>query len=99
MPNEGGNTNAGYCQLKQTASGSFMVNLKAGNHEAILTSETYTTKLGAKGGIVSVQLNPPNDDRYERKNSVHREPYFVLKSTNGETIGTSELYSSASPRD
>ena len=87
---------AGYYDLKQTASGGFMFNLKAGNHEVILTSEPYTTKQAAQGGIASVQANSPNDDRYERKSSVRGEPYFVLKATNGETIGKSEMYSSAS---
>ena len=87
---------AGYYDLKQTASGSYMFNLKAGNHEVILTSEPYTTKQAAQGGIASVQANSPNDDRYDRKSSVRGEPYFVLKATNGETIGKSEMYSSAS---
>ena len=73
-----------------------MFNLKAGNHEVILTSDTYSTKQAAEGGIASVQANSPNDERYERKNSIRGEPYFVLKATNGETIGKSEMYSSAS---
>ena len=87
---------AGYYALTKTASGDYMFNLKAGNHEIILTSEMYTTKQAAQGGIASVQTNSPNDDRYERKSSVRGEPYFVLKATNGETIGKSEMYSSAS---
>lgn len=87
---------AGYYDLKKTASGGYMFNLKAGNHEVILTSEMYTTKQAAEGGIASVKTNSTSDDRYERKSSVRSEPYFVLKSTNGQTIGKSEMYSSAS---
>ena len=87
---------AGYYDLKQTASGSYMFNLKAGNHEVILTSEMYTTKEAAQGGIASVQTHSKSDDRYERKSSARSEPYFVLKATNGETIGKSEMYSSPS---
>jgi uncharacterized protein YegP (UPF0339 family) len=86
----------GYYDLKKTVSGGFMFNLRAGNHEVILTSETYNTKEAAEGGIASVQTNSPNDERYERKKSVRDEPYFVLKATNGQTIGKSEMYSSAS---
>ena len=86
----------GYYDLKKTASGSYMFNLKAGNHEVILTSETYTAKQAAEGGIASVQTNSPNDERYERKSSVRGEPYFVLKASNCETIGKSAMYSSAS---
>src|SRR2546429_949500 len=87
---------AGYYDLKKMASGGFMFNLKAGNHEVILTSETYSTKQAAEGGIASVQANSPHDERYERKKSIREEPYFVLKAANGETIGKSEMYSSAS---
>lgn len=87
---------SGYYDLKKTASGGYMFNLKAGNHEVILTSETYNTKQAAEGGIASVQTNSPHNDRYERKSSVRSEPFFVLKSTNGQTIGKSEMYSSAS---
>ena len=73
-----------------------MFNLKAGNHEVILTSETYNTKQAAEGGIASVQTNSPDNERYERKSSARGEPFFVLKATNGQTIGKSEMYSSAS---
>ena len=66
-----------------------MFNLKAGNHEVILTSETYNTKQAAESGIASVQTNSPNDERYERKKSTGGEPFFVLKATNGQTIGSS----------
>jgi len=86
----------GYYDLKKTASGNYMFNLKAGNHEVILTSETYNTKQAAEGGIASVQTNSPDNERYERKSSARGEPFFVLKATNGQTIGKSEMYSSAS---
>jgi uncharacterized protein YegP (UPF0339 family) len=86
---------AGYFELK--ASGSqYMFNLKAGNHEVILTSEQYTAKKGAQDGIDSVKANAPNNDRYERKVAKNGAPYFVLKAANGQAIGHSEMYSSAS---
>lgn len=87
---------ASYFDLKAAAGGQFMFNLKAGNHEVILTSERYTTKQGAMGGIASVQKNAPSDDRYQRKVATDKSPYFVLTAANGETIGKSEMYSSAS---
>jgi uncharacterized protein len=89
---------AGWYVLKKSGD-QFMFNLKAGNGEVILTSERYTTKSGAQNGISSVQTNSPKDERYERKSSKAGEPYFVLKAANGEPIGTSEMYSSASARD
>lgn len=90
----------GYYELKKsTSSGKYSFNLKAGNHETILTSESYFTKAGAKTGIASVQVNGKLDARFEKKVSVRKEPYFVLKAGNGEPIGTSEMYSAEAARD
>ena len=86
---------SGWYVLKRSGD-QFMFNLKAGNGEIILTSERYTSKDGAKNGIGSVQTNSPKDERYERKTSTSGQPYFVLKAANGEVIGRSEMYSSAS---
>lgn len=86
---------AGYFELK--ASGTqYMFNLKSGNHEVILTSERYTSKQGAQGGIASVKTNSPHDSRYQRKVATNGSPFFVLVAANGETLGRSELYSSTS---
>jgi uncharacterized protein YegP (UPF0339 family) len=81
-------------EIKKGSSGQYRFNLKAGNGEIILSSETYLTKQGAKGGIESVKTNAPYDSRYERKVASNGSPYFVLKAANGETIGKSETYSS-----
>jgi uncharacterized protein len=83
---------AGYFELKAAAGGQFMFNLKAGNHEVILTSELYTAKSGTEHGIESVKKNAPDDARFVRKTSKKDEPFFVLTATNGQTIGKSEMY-------
>ncbi len=87
---------AGYFELKRSGDDQFMFNLKAGNHQVILTSETYTAKHGAENGIESVRTNSGQDDKYERKQSKADQPYFVLTAPNGQTIGKSEMYSSSS---
>jgi len=87
---------AGYFELKAAAGGKFSFNLKAANHQVILTSEVYTGKPAAEGGIASVKKNAPDDSRYERKTAKDGSPYFVLTATNAQTIGKSEMYSSAS---
>lgn len=87
---------AGKFVLDDAKGGKFRFVLKAGNGEIILTSEIYESKAGAKNGIESVKENAANDDRYERKESKDKKPYFVLKAGNGQVIGTSETYSSAS---
>jgi hypothetical protein len=82
--------------LKQSSNGQFFFSLKAGNSEIVLSSEMYKEKSGAQNGIASVKKNSPDDARYDRRQSVKGEPYFVLKAGNGEIIGKSEMYSSAS---
>ena len=84
----------GKFELKKSTNGQFMFNLKASNGQVILTSELYKAKVDAQGGIESVKKNASNDASYERKISAKKEPYFVLKATNGQTIGKSEMYSS-----
>jgi len=84
---------SGYFELKRSGD-QYMFNLKAGNHEIILTSERYTTKASAEGGIASVRKHAPDDARYLRKTAANGSPYFILTASNGQTIGRSEMYSS-----
>ena len=87
---------AGYFQLKSAANGQFMFNLNAGNHETILTSQSYSSKAAAQAGIESVRSNATNDAAFERKSAKDGSPYFVLTSpANGQTLGKSEMYKSA----
>ncbi len=90
---------AGYFELKSAAAGAFSFNLKAANHQVILTSEIYTTKAAAEGGIESVKKNAADDARYQRKVAKDNSPYFLLTAGNGQTIGKSEMYASASAMD
>lgn len=83
-------------EISKTADSKFMFNLKAGNHQVILTSEVYEQKPSALTGIASVQANGSYSKNFEHKTSVAGEPYFVLKAQNGEIIGTSQMYSSKS---
>lgn len=84
-------------ELKSAGNGKqFLFNLKAGNGEIILTSELYEAKTSAQNGIESVKKNAPEDGRYERKTAKDGSPFFVLKASNGQPIGKSELYSSTS---
>ncbi len=80
-------------ELKQGNSGKFMFNLKAGNGQVILTSQSYADKSGAQKGIESVRAHAADDACYERKTASSGEPFFTLKSTNGQVIGKSEMYS------
>lgn len=81
-------------ELKASKNGQFLFNLKAGNGEVILTSETYKEKSSAMNGIASVKSNAGDDTRFERKTAKDGQAYFVLKAGNGEIIGKSEMYKS-----
>ena len=85
---------AGKFQLKKAANGEFHFNLLAGNGQVILQSETYKAKPSALNGIESVQKNAREDARYERKTAANGKFHFVLKATNGQVIGQSQMYAS-----
>lgn len=86
-------------ELSKSSDGQFRFVLKAGNAETILTSELYTTRGAAEGGIASVQTNSPLAERYERKTSSNGKAYFTLKAANHQVIGSSQLYGSEAARD
>lgn len=77
-------------------NGEYQFNLNAGNGQTILSSEGYGTKVNCMNGIESVRKNSQDDNRYERKTTSNGKPYFNLKASNGQVIGTSEHYESTS---
>jgi uncharacterized protein YegP (UPF0339 family) len=83
---------AGKFEIKTGKSGKFSFNLKASNGQVILSSESYDARKGAEGGIASVKKNAGTDARFERKTAKDGSAYFVLKASNGEVIGKSEMY-------
>jgi uncharacterized protein len=85
--------------ITKRANGEFQFNLKAGNGQTILTSEGYSTKAACSNGIESVKTNSKDDSRYDKKESSNGKFYFTLKALNGQIIGSSEMYESASGRD
>jgi len=87
---------AGKFALKTGKSGKVHFSLKASNGQIVLTSEKYETRASAVKGIESVKKNAANDGRFERKKGKDGAAYFVLKASNGEPLGRSEMYKSAS---
>ncbi|MFI8480252.1 YegP family protein [Pseudomonas sp. NPDC078700] len=81
--------------LKKAKDGQFHFNLLAGNGEIILTSEMYKAKDSALNGIESVKKNSAREGAFEVKASSNDKHYFVLKSTNGQVVGQSQMYASA----
>lgn len=89
---------AGWYELSKNGKGQYSFVLKAGNAQVILRSEQYEAKPSAQGGIESVQKNAPLNERYELKTASDGSPFFNLKASNGQVIGTSQMYSSEAAR-
>lgn len=79
-------------EIKPAKGGQFMFNLIAVNSQVILTSETYEAKKSAQNGIKSVAKNAGNEKRFEILKAKDGRGYFVLKASNGEVIGKSQMY-------
>ena len=90
---------AGWFELSTSSDDQFRFVLKAGNAETILTSQLYTTKAAAEGGIRSVQTHSSDDANFERNTAVNDKAYFNLKAANHQVIGTSQMYASEASRE
>ena len=85
--------------LSTRKNGEYQFNLAAGNGQTILSSEGYSSKAGCINGIESVKNNATNDARFEKKESANGKFYFNLKSSNGQIVGSSQMYESETSRD
>ena len=90
---------AGKFECYKDKAGEFRFRLKAGNGETILSSEGYSSKSGCENGIASVKKNCTNPDRFEKSETAGGKFRFNLKASNGQVIGTSQNYASASACD
>lgn len=80
--------------ITQRTNNDYQFNLKAGNHQVILSSEGYSTMEACKNGVDSVMKNGLKDDNFDRKESKNGKAFFNLKASNGQIIGKSEMYES-----
>jgi hypothetical protein len=85
--------------ISKRSNGEYQFNLKADNGQVILTSEGYSAKAGCDNGIASVRTNSQDAGKFDRKISSNGKPFFNLKASNGQIIGTSEMYESEASRD
>ncbi|MGD2131134.1 MAG: YegP family protein [Lysobacterales bacterium] len=70
--------------------------LRASNGQVIFSSQGYKTKKSCLNGIESVRKNSQDPKRYEVKAARDGREYFVLKATNGQEVGRSQMYKSSS---
>ena len=90
---------AGKFEISTRSNGEFQFNLKAGNGQVILSSQGYASKPSCTNGIESVRSNSQDDARFERKEASDGRPYFNLLASNGQVIGSSQMYADTSGRD
>lgn len=90
---------AGKFQIYKDKGGEYRFRLNASNGQGILASEGYKTKASCITGVESVKKNATNDGLYERKQAKSGKYMFNLKATNGQVIGTSELYETEASRN
>lgn len=76
--------------------GEFRFRLVASNGQNILASEGYKTKASCLNGIESVKKNAQDANKFELVQSKSGKEYFNLKSSNGQVVGTSQMYTSSS---
>ncbi len=87
---------AGKFEIYKDKAGEFRFRLKASNGQNILGSEGYVKKASCTNGIESVRKNSQHEDRFEAKQTASGRWTFNLKATNGQVIGTSQVYNSES---
>jgi len=77
-------------------SKEYYFRLKAGNGQNILGSEGYKAKASCLNGVESVRKNSQEESRFEVKEAKNGKWHFNLKSTNGQVVGSSQMYASES---
>ena len=90
---------SGKFEVSKRSNGEFQFNLKAGNGQIILNSEGYSAKASCLSGVESVRKNSQDDSRYDRKTASNGKPFFNLTATNGQVIGSSQMYADEAGRD
>ncbi|MGL5889360.1 MAG: YegP family protein [Bacteroidia bacterium] len=85
--------------ISRRSNGDYQFQLITDSEQIILKSEGYKTKQACKNGIQSIALNAVSENSFIRKTASNGKLYFVLKASNGETIGMSSYYASMSGRE
>lgn len=85
--------------ISQRSNGDYQFNLKADNGQVILTSQGYASKASCTNGIESVRTNSADAGRFERLTASNGKFYFNLKASNGQVVGSSQMYEAEAGRD
>ena len=89
----------GKFEITTRKNGEFQFNLKATNGQVILTSQGYASKDTCLSGVESVKKNCKDEARFDKKVAADGSPFFNLVATNGQIIGSSQMYANEVNRD
>ena len=84
--------------VSKRKNGEYQFVLKADNGVTILSSEGYSSKAGCMNGVESVKKHSQESDNLEMKTASDGSFYFNLKASNGQVIGTSQMYKTEETR-
>lgn len=77
-------------------NGEFQFVMKADNGQIVLSSEGYKTKANCLNGVESVKKHSQHQENFEQKTAANDKFFFNLKASNGQVIGSSQMYASES---
>ncbi len=83
-------------QVFRGLDAKYYFHLRAHNGEIVLQSQAYASKSSANGGVMSAQSNGVDSARYQVRAAADGRFFFVLRATNGRTIGWGETYATQS---
>ncbi|WP_068803770.1 YegP family protein [Thauera phenolivorans] len=86
-------------EITRAEKGEFHFKLLSAEGKTLVRSEGYNAKSSCANGVESVRKNAADDKRYELKEASDGRPYFNLKASNGQIIGTSPMFADAAARD
>ncbi len=86
---------AGTFEISTGKDKKFYFTLKASNGQVVLQSQGYAAKASCMNGVESVRTNAKDDGRFETKTAKNGKHYFVIKASNGQVVGNSQMYAGA----
>ncbi|HVV85700.1 MAG TPA: DUF1508 domain-containing protein [Kofleriaceae bacterium] len=75
-------------------SGSYVFQFVSAAGETLVDSQDYSSRTAALNGLVSVMDNGAQESRYTVVAGADGKAHFELHATNGQVIGTSQVYAS-----
>jgi uncharacterized protein YegP (UPF0339 family) len=86
------NSTGARVEISAGETGQFHFNLFAKNGEIVLSSESYTSEAAAWNGAFAVQDAASVATNFAVKTASDGRFYFTLTADNGQTVGTSQMY-------